>query len=33
LAVGMVTILATLLIRMPTPLLDLLLACSICFFS
>lgn len=29
LAVGMVTILATLLIRMPTPLLDLLLACSI----
>lgn len=29
LAVGMVIILATLLIRMPTPLLDLLLACSI----
>jgi len=29
LAVGMVTVLATLLIRMPTPLLDLLLACSI----
>ncbi|NIA17169.1 MAG: flagellar biosynthesis protein FlhA [Planctomycetes bacterium] len=29
LAVGMVTILATLLIRMPTPLLDMLLACSI----
>jgi len=29
LAVSMVTILATLLIRMPTPLLDLLLACSI----
>ena len=29
LAVGMVIILATLLVRMPTPLLDLLLACSI----
>jgi len=29
LAVGMVIILATLLIRMPTPLLDMLLACSI----
>lgn len=29
LAVGMVTVLATLLIRMPTPLLDVLLACSI----
>ncbi len=29
LAVGMVTILATLLVRMPTPLLDMLLACSI----
>ena len=29
LAVGMVVILATLLIRMPTPLLDMLLACSI----
>ena len=29
LSVGMVTILATLLIRMPTPLLDMLLACSI----
>ena len=29
LAVGMVTILATLLIRMPTPLLDILLACSL----
>jgi len=29
LAVGMVTVLATLLIRMPTPLLDMLLACSI----
>jgi len=29
LAVGMVTILATLLIRLPTPLLDILLACSI----
>ena len=28
-AVGLVTILATLLIRMPTPLLDVLLACSI----
>jgi len=28
-AVGMMTILATLLIRMPTPLLDMLLACSI----
>ena len=29
LALGMVTILATLLIRLPTPLLDMLLACSI----
>ena len=29
LAVGMVTVLATLLIRLPTPLLDILLACSI----
>jgi flagellar biosynthesis protein FlhA len=29
LAVGMVTVLATLLIRLPTPLLDMLLACSI----
>ncbi len=29
LAVGMVTVLATLLIRLPTPLLDVLLACSI----
>ncbi len=29
LAVGLVTILATLLIRMPTPILDMLLACSI----
>jgi len=29
LSVGMVTILATLLIRMPTPLMDMLLACSI----
>ncbi|MHC4395240.1 MAG: flagellar biosynthesis protein FlhA [Planctomycetota bacterium] len=29
LAVGLVTILATLLIRLPTPLLDILLACSI----
>ncbi len=29
LAVGLVTILATLLVRMPTPLLDMLLACSI----
>ncbi len=28
-AVGLVTILATLLVRMPTPLLDMLLACSI----
>jgi flagellar biosynthesis protein FlhA len=28
-AVGIVTVLATLLVRMPTPLLDLLLACSI----
>ena len=28
-AVGMVTILATMLIRMPTPLLDMLLACSL----
>jgi len=29
LAVGLVTILATLLVRMPTPILDMLLACSI----
>ena len=29
LAIGLVTILATLLIRLPTPLLDILLACSI----
>lgn len=29
LSIGMVTVLATLLVRMPTPLLDMLLACSI----